>query len=57
MTGGIVKAVCDKRRRRRMREFLAQKGRIEITTSYLMYWEAVDKMMDNPSPTVLFLVN
>ena len=30
-----------------MREFLAQKGRIEITTSYLMYWEAVDKMMDN----------
>ena len=23
----------------------------------LVDWEAVDKMMDNPSPTVLFLVN
>ena len=40
-----------------MRHFLSQKRRMKITTFDLVDWEAVDKMMDNPAPTVLSLGN
>ena len=49
MTGDICMAVCDKRSRRTMREFLDQKGRMKITTLDLVNWEAVDIIMDNSS--------
>ena len=54
MTGDLEKAVCDKRIRRNMREFISQKGRIKRITFNLVDWEAVDKMMDNP-PQHLYL--
>ena len=49
MKGYIGKTFHDKRSRRTMREFLAQKGRIKTTNFDLVYWEDVDKMMDNSS--------
>ena len=42
MTGDLDKSVCDKSIRRNMRDFLAQKGRIKITTFNLVDWEAVE---------------
>ena len=47
MTGGIGNTVCDDMSRRTMRDFLAQKCMVKRTTSVLVDWEAVDKMMDN----------
>ena len=38
MTGYLVKAVCDKRSRRTMREFLDQNGRMKRTTLDLVDW-------------------
>ena len=47
MEGDIGKEIRDKRSRRTMIDFMAQKSRIKITTFNFVYWEAVDKMMDN----------
>ena len=43
ITSGIGKAICDKRSKRTMREFLAQKGRMKRTTFELVDCEDVDK--------------
>ena len=48
MTGDIGKEVCDERIRRNMRQLIAYKGRMIITTFDLVDLEAVDKMIDNP---------
>ena len=54
MTGDTGKAVHDKRSRITTREFLAQKGTMEISIFDFLNWDPVDKIMDN-SPQQLCL--